>query len=70
MIKFLRSGHLLKMSTCHDATTRALVEFHALSGAGINKFNARKEQEIILGRHLAMPETLSTKRSFTSAQCP
>ena len=36
IIKFLRSGHLLKMSMCHDATTRALIEFHALSGAGIN----------------------------------
>ena len=29
-IKFLRSGHLLKMSMCHDATTRALIEFHAI----------------------------------------
>ena len=47
-IKFLRSGHLLKMSMCHDATTRALIEFHALSGAGIDKFNVKKEQEIIL----------------------
>ena len=36
IIKFLRSGHLLKMSMYHDATTRALIEFHALSGAGIN----------------------------------
>ena len=35
IIKFVRSGHLLKMSMCHDATTRALIEFHALSGAGI-----------------------------------
>ena len=35
-LAFLRSGHLLKMSMCHDATTRALIEFHALSGAGIN----------------------------------
>ena len=33
---------------CHDATTRALIDFHALSGAGINKFNVKKEQEIIL----------------------
>ena len=36
IIKFLRPGHLLKMSMCHDATTRALIEFHAISGAGIN----------------------------------
>ena len=36
IIKFLRSGHLSKMSMCHDAITRALVEFHKLSGAGIN----------------------------------
>ena len=36
IIKFLRSGHLLKMSMFHDATIRALIEFHALSGAGIN----------------------------------
>ena len=36
------------MSMCHDATTRALIEFHALSGAGINEFNARKELELIL----------------------
>ena len=36
IIKFLRSGHLLKMSMCHDATTRTVIEFHALSGAGIN----------------------------------
>ena len=36
IIKFRRSGYLLKMSMCHDATTRALIEFHALSGAGIN----------------------------------
>ena len=35
IINFLRSGHLLKISMCHDATTRALIEFHALSGAGI-----------------------------------
>ena len=35
-IKFLRSGHVFKMAMCHDATTRALIEFHALSGAGIN----------------------------------
>ena len=44
----LAPGHLLKMSMCHDATTRALIEFRALSGAGINEFNVRKEQEIIL----------------------
>ena len=36
IIKFLRSGHLSKMSMCHDAITRALIEFHKLSGAGIN----------------------------------
>ena len=24
------------MSMCHDATTRALIEFHKLSGAGTN----------------------------------
>ena len=36
------------MSIRHGATTRALIEFHALSGAGINYFNVRKEQEIIL----------------------
>ena len=36
IIKFLRSGNLSKMSMCHDAITRALTEFHKLSGAGIN----------------------------------
>ena len=36
IIKLLRSGHLLKMSMCHDVTTRALIEFHALLGADIN----------------------------------
>ena len=36
IIKFPRSGHLSKMSMCHDAITRALIEFHKLSGAGIN----------------------------------
>ena len=35
IIKFLRPEHLLKMSMCHDARTRALIEFRALSGAGI-----------------------------------
>ena len=56
------------MPMCHDATTRALIESHVLSGAGINKFNVRKEQKKYIGRHLALLETLSTKHSFTSAQ--